>query len=746
MRPQILQGKLLQMAATYKKPKDTRLMFQGKTLRLDELSNNIVELCFDNGRGSVNKFDQTTLAELETALQRLKGTPSVRGLILTSAKSGFVVGADIGEFSAMFSLSEGDFLSNAAHVNGIFSDIEELPFPTIAAINGFALGGGFEICMACDSRIMATSASVGLPEVTLGIMPGWGGTVRLPRLVGLSAALQWITSGRPNSALQALSVGAVDKVVEQVILKQVAIEHLQMMHENFDELLVSRQQKQKPLSIADSDLSELIAITTNRLMSKQGANYPAGTMIVKLLQSSVLEHRDAALEMENRAFYQVTQTPSARALSGVFLGEQFVLKQAKQKQQLASKRNSALSKAAVIGAGIMGGGIAYQNALKDVPVIMKDIRQEALDLGIEEANSLLSKAVIRGKLDEEGAKTILARITPTLHDQLLTDADVLIEAVVEIESIKAQVLSSLESQLGPTDQPVVIASNTSTISITSLAKSLRRPESFVGMHFFNPVHAMPLVEIIRGEKTSDETVAKICAYALKLGKKPIVVNDCPGFLVNRVLFAALMGMEMLISEGVDFRQIDQVMESWGLPMGPAYLADVIGLDTVNHCYSVLCEGLPERFNRLAGGYPSGILLGMERIGQKNGRGYYAYPANERGRPIKTNDSAVSEIFAQRQGVSQVLDETEIIDRIMLPMGLEMVRCLEESVVATPIEADMALIYGIGFPRFRGGICRWMDEVGLKTVCEHADRYAHVSPLYNAPQSLRQRAAAGDTLY
>lgn len=721
-------------------------MFKGKTLSIDEVGNNIVELCFNNKQESVNKFDRTTLDELACAVDYLKAVDSVEGLLLTSAKSVFVVGADITEFSSMFNLSESEFVARAKEVNALFSAIEDLPYPTVAAINGFALGGGFEICMACDSRIMADSAFVGLPEVTLGIMPGWGGTVRLPRLIGLNEALQWITTGGPNSSSQALSVGAVDNVVEQDRLKQTAVEQLRIMQDNYDEVLAKRRLKHLPLDTAKPLATELFDSTIRRLESTQGTNYPAAAMIIDLLRSSVHKDRDAALKQESHRFYQVTQTAAARALTGLFLGEQFVLKQAKQKQRLGSKDSAKVAKAAVVGAGIMGGGIAYQNALKDIPVVMKDIRKEALDLGIEEANSLLSKAVVRGKLDEASAKTILERVTPTLDDQLLSDADILVEAVVEIESIKAQVLSSLEAQVTSVDDRAVIASNTSTISITRLGESLQRPENFVGMHFFNPVHAMPLVEIIRGQKTSDDTIAKVCAYALKLGKKPIVVNDCPGFLVNRVLFAALMGMELLISEGADFTQVDEVMESWGLPMGPAYLADVIGLDTVNHCYSVLCAGLPERFIPLDGGCPSQTLQTMERIGQKNGRGYYTYPANERGRPVKTIDSTVSEVFVQRHGTTKLIDENTIIDRIMIPMGMEMIRCLEESVVASPIEADMALIYGIGFPKFRGGICRWMDEIGLQALCERADQYTDVSPLYQPTDKLRHLATLGQNLY
>jgi 3-hydroxyacyl-CoA dehydrogenase/enoyl-CoA hydratase/3-hydroxybutyryl-CoA epimerase/enoyl-CoA isomerase len=305
-------------------------------------------------------------------------------------------------------------------------------------------------------------------------------------------------------------------------------------------------------------------------------------------------------------------------------------------------------------------------------------------------------------------------------------------------------LASVEAQLS--NHGSVITSNTSTISINRLADSLQRPENFCGMHFFNPVHAMPLVEIIRGEKSSEQTIAAVCAYALKLGKKPIVVNDCPGFLVNRVLFAALLGMEMLIAEGADFEQIDQVMEKWGLPMGPAYLSDVIGLDTIVHCYSVLLKGLPERFIEIEPSRSSQVLFDGARLGQKNGLGYYRYSNNEQGRPSKTADTTVIETFENLYGKAKQFDEQEIVSRIMGAMGMEMVRCLEEGVVASPTEADMALIYGIGFPAFRGGICRWMDELGLSEVCEMGDKYGRVSPLYEPTEALREKADKGETLY
>jgi len=257
---------------------------------------------------------------------------------------------------------------------------------------------------------------------------------------------------------------------------------------------------------------------------------------------------------------------------------------------------------------------------------------------------------------------------------------------------------------------------------------------------------MPLVEIIRGENSSDATIAAVCAYALGLGKKPIVVNDCPGFLVNRVLFALLFGLEILIAEGADFQQVDKVMEGWGLPMGPAYLMDVIGIDTINHCYPVMINGLPERFKKTAEVWPTEAVFKADRLGQKNARGYYSYELNDKGKPSKAVDESVIQMFSELYGDAKMVDADEIIDRLMIAMAMEMVHCLEEGVVASPAEADMALIYGVGFPTFRGGICRWMDEIGLQEVCDRGDKYAHISELYRPTEKLRSMAANGETLY
>lgn len=717
-------------------------MYSGKTLCLKSIENGFAEINFDNQSGSVNVFNQETLADLHQAVSILGNATDIRGLLLSSSKSVFVVGADITEFSSMFAASKEDFLKGAQHANSLFSQIEDMPFPSVAAINGFALGGGFEVCLACDCRLISSTAAIGLPETGLGILPGWGGTVRLPRLVGYATAVQWVTSGNQQKPEAALAAGAVDGVVAPEALRDESLKLLAELADGSRDYQARRTQKLSALAEAPEEVTGLSENFQAMIQSKVGVHYPAPLKVVELMTAAASADRDEAIRLENLAFYEISQTPQARAMVGLFLNDQAITKRARGYAAALSEKPAPVSLAGVIGAGIMGGGIAYQNAVRGYAVAMKDIADSALDLGMQEASKLLGKSVKRGKLSEEGAAQIMAKITPTLDDAAIADCDMVVEAVVELESVKKQVLPSVEAQLAST---AIIASNTSTISINRLAESLERPENFCGMHFFNPVHAMKLVEVIRGEKTSDKTIAAVCNYALGLGKKPIVVNDCPGFLVNRVLFAMTFGLEILLKEGADFQQVDKVMEAWGLPMGPAYLMDVIGIDTIIHCYSSMIEGLPERYIK-GDNWPTETIHNTGRLGQKNGLGYYRYELNEKGKPAKLVDPDTVALLESIAGPAHQIAAEEIVDRLLISMAMEMVRCLEEGIVSSPAEADMALIYGVGFPAFRGGICRWMDEEGLQSIVERGDKYAHLSELYRPTEKLRKMAANGDSFF
>ncbi|XDK19965.1 fatty acid oxidation complex subunit alpha FadB [Kosakonia cowanii] len=376
-------------------------------------------------------------------------------------------------------------------------------------------------------------------------------------------------------------------------------------------------------------------------------------------------------------------------------------------------------------------------------MLMKDINEKSLSLGINEAGKLLNKQLERGKIDGLKLAKVIATIQPTLEYAGFERVDVVVEAVVENPKVKKAVLAETEEKVRP---DTVLASNTSTIPISELASVLKRPENFCGMHFFNPVHRMPLVEVIRGEKTSDQTIAKVVAWASKMGKTPIVVNDCPGFFVNRVLFPYFAGFSQLLRDGADFHKIDKVMEKqFGWPMGPAYLLDVVGIDTAHHAQAVMAAGFPQRMQK---DYRDAIdaLFEANRFGQKNGLGFWRYKEDSKGKPKKEEDSAVESLLSDvRQGSHEFTDQ-EIIARMMIPMVNEVVRCLEEGIIASPAEADMALVYGLGFPPFHGGAFRWLDTLGSAKYLDMAQAYQHLGPLYDVPAGLREKARHNEPYY
>ncbi len=720
------------------------MIYQGNAITVSMLSDGIAELRFDLQGESVNKFNRPTVEDLKAATEALKNNSDVKGLIVTSGKPVFIVGADITEFGDNFAQGEAAIAEWLGPVNGIFSAFEDLPFPTVAAINGIALGGGFEMCLACDYRVMSTAAKVGLPEVKLGIFPGFGGTVRLPRVIGVDNAIEWIATGAEQRPESALKVGAVDAVVAPVQLVDAAIALVKQCIAGKIDYKARRQEKLDPVKL--NMLEQMMALNSAKGMVLAKANpaqYPAPKLVLDSLQQSISQPRDAALKVESEYFAKAAVTPQAGALIGLFMNDQVVKKMAKKWE----KQSHPVNRAAVLGAGIMGGGIAYQAASKGLPIIMKDINTKALDLGFGEASKLLSKQIERGKSTPAKMAEVLGRIDRTLSYSDFNNGDsavdIVIEAVVENPKVKQAVLSEVE---GLVKDNCILASNTSTISITHLAQSLKRPENFVGMHFFNPVHMMPLVEVIRGEKSSDEAIATTVVLAQKMGKVPVVVNDCPGFLVNRVLFPYFGAFDLLLKDGADFQQIDKVMEKFGWPMGPAYLTDVVGIDTGVHGAHVMAEGFPDRMKPDYKGAIE-LMYDAKRLGQKNGQGFYRYELDKKGKPKKVVDAAAYDVFASSvTGEKRAFDDQEIIDRMMLAFCNETVRCLEDKIVATPAEADMAMIMGVGFPPFRGGPCRYIDQVGVASFVALCDQYAHLGKAYEAPQMLRDMAAANKKFY
>jgi len=714
-------------------------MFQGKALSVSLLPDGIAELIFDLQGESVNKFNLLAVAELEQALTLLEQSSNVKGLLITSAKDTFIVGADIMEFGAVFAAGADQITGHLANNNRNFCRLEDLPFPTVVAINGFALGGGCEFCLSCDYRVGSTKAKIGLPETKLGILPGWGGTVRLPRVAGLDTAVEWIAGGKENDAATALTAKVLDAVVEPEKLREAALHTLLLCIMGKLDYQARRTQKKAPLKL--NFIESMMAFETSKAFvgAQAGRNYPSPVAAIKAMQKAADKGRDEALQIEAEAFAKMAQTPVAQSLVGIFINEQLLSKKARGWEKKADKK---IGRAAVLGAGIMGGGIAYQSALKGIPIKMKDIAQVGIDLGLAEANKQLSKRVERKRMSPSEMGDVLNRIEPALTYDGFDQVDIVVEAVVENPKVKRAVLAEAETKVGA---DTVIASNTSTISISHLAEALSRPENFCGMHFFNPVHMMPLVEVIRGEKTSDNAIARTVAYANSMGKKPIVVKDCPGFLVNRVLFPYLAGFAMLVRDGVDYQRIDKVMETWGWPMGPAYLLDVVGIDTAVHGEKVMADGFPERMKR---DYATSVdaLFAAGRLGQKNAQGFYNYSLDKKGKPAKVASPEALEIIKPSITGSLELSDEDIVARMMIPMATELARCLEEGIVETAAEADMALVYGTGFPPFRGGVFRWIDTIGADVFCTMAAKFSDLGGLYVAPASLAAKAANNQKFY
>jgi 3-hydroxyacyl-CoA dehydrogenase/enoyl-CoA hydratase/3-hydroxybutyryl-CoA epimerase/enoyl-CoA isomerase len=708
------------------------MLYQSKNLSITVDENSCAELCFDVQDSSVNIFNQQTVADLAAALVALKSSLGIKGLLISSAKAAFFAGADVMAFAPAFAEGEASILNILDTSNENFNGLEDLPFPVVVAINGFALGGGCELCLACDYRIGSELASIGLPETRLGIIPGWGGTVRLPRIAGIETAVEWIAGAQHHSATDALKAGVLDAVTSSEKLKGVALTTLLRCIDGSLDYQARRVKKKSPLRHNQIELT--MALTTSKVFvgAQAGEHYPAPLAAVSTIEKAASCQRTEALALETATFIKMAQSQEAKALVGLFINDQFITKKAKK---IAKSVDKAVGRSAVLGAGIMGGGIAYQSALKNVSIKMKDITQTGIDLGLAEANKLLNKRVERGRMTASEMGEVLNRIEPTLTYDGFVNVDIVVEAVVENPKIKQAVLVEVE---GKVSDDTVLVTNTSTISVDLLAKGLQRPENFCGMHFFNPVHAMPLVEVVRGAQSSATAIARTVAYANAMGKKAIVVRDCPGFLVNRVLFPYFAGFAMLLRDGADFQQIDKVMERWGWPMGPAYLLDVVGIDTGVHAEKVMADGFPERMGR---DFTSAtdIMFRANRYGQKTGKGFYDYLRDKKGKPKKLVNDAVYELLEPHVAVRKEFSEAEIIARMMIPMATELARCLEEGIVASPAEADMALVYGLGFPPFRGGVFRWLDSLGAENFCALAKPFEDLGALYHITNGIQQLA-------
>lgn len=714
------------------------MVFDGQAIKVEVQADGIAELRFDRGSEAVNKLDRLAFDELRRALDAIKACPAIKGLLITSAKDAFIVGADIFEFTGVFKKPETEIEAFVAGNSAIISKIAELPVPSVAAINGFALGGGFEAALAADYRVMSTAAKIGVPEIHLGLFPGYGGTMRLPRLIGLAAAADWIISGAQRNAEEARQAGAADAIAAPGDLQAAARALLQDAINDKAGWHARREAMKQNLGLSVQEAASLLSAAKTQA-AKALPHYPAAQFAAGLLEKAASLESRAALALEAETFAKVAKTQAADSLVATFINEQAVKKAARRQ----AKDAAPVRKAAIAGAGVMGGGIACQSALSGVPVVLKDISQAALDIGLAEARKSLAKGIEQGRLTQEKGDRILGSIEPRLTYDGFAEADLAIEAVVEEAAVKQRVLREIEDVIKPS---AILASNTSSLRIAALAGSLKRPENFLGMHFFNPVPRMPLVEVVRGPKTSARAIAAVMAYAMAMGKTPILVEDCPGFVVNRILTPYLIAFLHLVHEGVDFQEIDKAMEAFGWPMGPAYLSDVIGLDIAQHVIEIVSAGYVPRMN-VPFETALQVLLRAGRLGQKNGHGFYKYERDPKGRPRKDVDPDAGRLLATRQpSGSRPLSADEITSRLMLPMILEASRCLEDRIAATPAEIDMCLVLGLGLPRYLGGALKYADWLGLQDIIARASRLESISPIYCASERLLTMAQRGEAFY
>lgn len=693
-------------------------MYSGNTMSLFWLPEGFIEWRLDMP-GPVNILNEQAIREWGEALDVLEHTPGIKGLILTSGKNSFIAGADIKGFPSIFSGSENSIEQWAAHCQELCNRIETLPFPSVVAIERFALGGGLEFALSADYRVISHGSRLALPEVTLGLCPGWGGSVRLSRLMGLDAAITYIVEGKAIDSDTAVSRCLVDLAVKPEDLLSESMALLKSKARSRQLWQGRRDLKRAPIQADPVKQKDVEAATYDNA-------YRAPAEIHRLVSTSAFEPFDMALQAERELFARLAKSAEARNLVGLFIAEQAL-----------KKRNSsslaALPKAdvgGVVGAGVMGAGIAYQMAISGIKVILKDITQPALDLGIDTINTYLSKQVKRGKLTPSEAEVACANVNTTLDDERVSECQVLVEAVAERGDLKSSVLSAIEKRLPAS---AILSSNTSTISISELAQTLSRPENFCGIHFFNPVPAMSLVEVVRGEKTSEETITRAVAFAVAIGKTPIVVNDGAGFYVNRILFPYFNAFNLLLNAGVGFLRIDAVMQRFGWPMGPAALADVIGLDVLVHADGVLQRAFPDRMLHQVP-VVAEKLLNSGLLGKKGGTGFYSYTAGlfEGNQKVP---SLKAEVYAAGTIAEHEISDQEIVDRLMIPMCLEAARCLADDTIFNAEDGNLAAVMGLGFPRFRGGPLSYIETVGADVFAKSASSLNHLGPLYEGGLAL-----------
>ncbi|QDF74914.1 MULTISPECIES: fatty acid oxidation complex subunit alpha FadJ [Shewanella] len=678
-----------------------------KSFTLSRLDSGIAVLTMDVPGETMNTLRAEFGPEICEMLAEIKSDASIRGVVIISGKKdSFVAGADISMLDACSTAGDARELSKQGHE--VFFALESLTIPVVAAINGACLGGGLELALACHQRVCSDSnkTMLGLPEVQLGLLPGGGGTQRLPRLVGIAKALDMMLTGKQLRPKQALKLGLVDDVVPESILLQTAVEMA---------LAGARPAKKRKVSLVEK-LLEGTPVGRNiifdqalkQVNKKTQGNYPAPEKIIDCVRQGMTKDMVKGLEVEAQHFGDLVVSSESEALRSIF----FATTDMKKESGAGDVSPKAVNKVMVLGGGLMGGGIASVTTTKaKIPVRVKDISETGLSNALAYAYKLLAKGVKRRHMTPAVRDNLMALMTTTTEYKGIKDADMVVEAVFEDLNLKHQMVKDVERECG---EHTIFASNTSSLPIKQIAEAAERPENVIGLHYFSPVEKMPLVEVIAHEKTSPQTIATTVAFARKQGKTPIVVKDGAGFYVNRILALYMNEAANLLLEGQSVDHLDKALVKFGFPVGPMTLLDEVGIDVGAKISPILEKELGERFKAPAA---FDKLLADDRKGRKNGKGFYQYGN-------KAKKKLVDESVYGVLGLTPATDKEPraVAERCVMQMLNEAVRCLEEGIISSPRDGDIGAIFGIGFPPFLGGPFRYMDSLGAKHLVETLKRY------------------------
>ncbi len=683
----------------------SRTMSRTWTYTTDEQS--IGHLVFDLPGEKMNVFSAAVMEELESTLERIVEERSCKALIVESGKPGcFAAGADLTEVRSLTDPEATRALVDRGRQ--VFNKLASLPVPTVALIDGVCLGGGFELALACTYRLATDhpSTKIGLPETQLGILPGWGGTTRLPRLVGLVQGITLITGGQAVPADKALKLGMVDRIVARPFAAQSASNFVAEILTPKGRAAIEAKRQRGWMQWAMESVSPIrnrvYAKAKSQIVEKTQGRYPAPLKALEVIQQSWNAPEASAFRNETQGIAELAGRPETAQLIHLFFANEALKKNPGLSPQELKQHSRKFEQCAVLGAGTMGSGIAWLLAKQGAHVRLKDLNWDGIAKGLQRISSYNDYALKTRKMTRGEHNLFMHRITGTVDNTGLRHAELVIEAIDERRDLKLRVLPEIEAAVG---KDCIICTNTSSLQVSDLARCLKRPENFLGLHFFNPVHRMPLVEVVRGNDTSAEALASVVKFMQKCGKTPVVVADCAGFLVNRILIAGMLEAGRLFLEGEDMVRIDKLYDTFGLPMGPLRLADEVGLDIAQKASKSLEEAYGVRFQ-----VPEvfGKMVEKQLLGTKTSKGFYVYKGKE-----QTPNNGVREFAGSKTGPA--LSDADVVDRGILLMVNEAARCMQEKVANDPRMVDMASIMGFGFPPFRGGVLRYADTVGIGHV-------------------------------